>query len=153
MSQIILTKCRRCESEIVFTPGLEQGVPSCSRCKAPVALRMDPSIRQNGFVRNCVGCGHDNLYIQKDFNRTLGLAIVIVGSLISLFFFSRTQPLLGMMALFVSAGVDFIIYSLVGDVTVCYACHTIYRGFPRNPDHGPFDLKDLEKYGGRDPRF
>jgi Zn ribbon nucleic-acid-binding protein len=153
MSQIILTKCRDCESEIVFTPDLAGGLPHCPGCKKPVPLRMDASIRENGFVRNCVSCGHDTLYIQKDFNRNLGVAIVVVGSLAALFFFSRSEPLTGFLALFVAAGVDFIIYSVVGDVTVCYSCHTIYRGFPKNPDHGPFELKDLEKYGGRDPRF
>jgi hypothetical protein len=48
--------------------------------------------------------------------------------------------------------VDFLVYFLVGEVTVCYACHAIFRGFERNPDHEPFDLKKLEKYGGRTPR-
>lgn len=114
---------------------------------------MDPAIERQGFVRNCVACGHDNLYIQKDFNRNLGVAIVAVGSVAAVFFFYRSQPVYGMLALFISAGVDFLIYSLVSDVTVCYACHTVYRGFEKNPDHRTFDLKDLEKYGGRDPRF
>jgi len=114
---------------------------------------MDPALENEHFVRNCVGCGHDTLYVQKDFNRTLGVAIVVAGSLASLYFFSKSRPVYGMLALFVSAGIDFLIYSLVGEVTVCYACHAIYRGFQRNPSHGPFDLKDLEKYGGRDPRF
>ena len=114
---------------------------------------MDPTIEKEGFVRNCVSCGHDSLYIQKDFNRGLGIAIVIVGSLVSLYFFSRSQPIPAMLALFASAGVDLLLYSLVGEVTVCYACHAIYRGFKRNPDHETFDLKNLEKYGGRDPRF
>ena len=125
----------------------------CPGCRNLLPLRMDPTIEDQHFVRNCVACGHGNLYIQKDFNRNLGVAIVVLGSLASLYFFSRSQPVYGMLALFASAGVDFLIYSLVGEVTVCYACHTIYRGFSRNPDHGPFDLKDLEKYGGRDPRF
>jgi hypothetical protein len=105
------------------------------------------------MVRNCAACGHDTLYIQKDFNRNLGVAIVVMGSLISLVFFSRSQPVYGMLALFASAAVDFVIYKLVGDVTVCYACHAVYRGFLKNPNHTTFDLKDLEKYGGRDPRF
>ena len=104
-------------------------------------------------MRSCVACGHDTLYIQKDFNRNLGIAIVGVGSLAAVFFFSRGEPLYGMLALIASAGLDFLIYSLVGEVTVCYACHAVYRGLARNPEHGPFDLKDLEKYGGRDPRF
>jgi len=58
-----------------------------------------------------------------------------------------------MLTLGITAAVDYILYRLVGDVTVCYACHTIYRGFQRNPTHIAFDLKNLEKYGGREPRF
>ena len=30
--------------------------------------------------------------------------------------------------------------------------HAVYRGFDRNPEHESFDLKKLEKYGGRAPR-
>jgi hypothetical protein len=58
-----------------------------------------------------------------------------------------------MLSLVVTAAVDLVIYSLVGEVTVCYACHAVYRGFGKNPEHEAFDLKSLEKYGGRDPRF
>jgi len=152
MGQIILG-CRHCNRENAFLPkAIKDGV-ICPGCQKPIPLRMDPALEKEDFVRNCVGCGHDTLYLQKDFNRTLGVAIVVAGSLASLYFFSKSQPLYGMLALFVSAGIDFLIYSLVGEVTVCYACHAIYRGFHRNPAHGPFDLKDLEKYGGRDPRF
>ena len=58
-----------------------------------------------------------------------------------------------MLSLLASAAVDFLLYLMVADVTVCYACHAVYRGFPRNPQHSAFDLKELEKYGGREPRF
>jgi len=100
-----------------------------------------------------VSCGHDALYVQRDFNRTLGLAIVIVGSLLSVVFFYRSEPLYAMLALVAMAIADLLIYLVVGEVTVCYACHAVYRGFERNPRHRPFDLKNLEKYGGREPRF
>ena len=63
-----------------------------------------------------------------------------------------SQPHFAMAALGMTAVVDFFVYFLVGEVTVCYSCHAVYRGFKRNPDHEPFDLKKLEKYGGRDPR-
>jgi len=116
-------------------------------------VRVDRSILEEGVVRKCIACGHDTLYIQKDFNRTLGLAIVVAGSLGSLFFFSRGEPLYAILALVAMAVIDLVIYSVVGEVTVCYACHTIYRGFNKNPEHETFDLKNLEKYGGRDPRF
>lgn len=101
---------------------------------------------------SCISCGHGDFYIQKDFNRNLGLAIVIAGIGVSLYFFSQNQPMPAMGSLGLTALVDFLVYFLVGEVTVCYSCHAVYRGFERNPEHEPFDLKRLEKYGGRNPR-
>jgi len=83
----------------------------------------------------------------------VGLGIVGVGVLASIVLFSRSEPLYAMLALVATAGIDLLIYAVVADVTVCYSCHALYRGFPRNPAHEAFDLKNLEKYGGRDPRF
>jgi hypothetical protein len=113
---------------------------------------MNDSIVTGGIVTTCASCGHDDLYIQKDFNRNVGIAIVIAGIAASLYFFSRDRPIAAMGALGLTALIDFLAHFLVGDVTVCYACHAIYRGFGKNPDHEPFDLKKLEKYGGRTPR-
>lgn len=152
MSEIILMQCRACDSEVSLAPA-DAGRLSCPSCKKPIPLRLDKSILENHIVDHCVACGHDSLYIQKDFNRSLGIAIVVVGGLISVYFLSRSEPLYAMTSLGITAAVDYFLYRLVGDVTVCYACHTIYRGFKKNPNHLPFDLKDLEKYGGRDPRF
>ena len=100
----------------------------------------------------CVSCGHDALYVQKDFNRQVGMAVVGLGIAASIYFFARSQPLLAMAALGLTALIDFLAYILVREVTVCYSCHAIYRGFNRNSEHEPFDLKKLEKYGGRTPR-
>jgi hypothetical protein len=103
-------------------------------------------------VTTCVSCGHDTLYVQKDFNRSLGLAIVVLGCGASIYFFAQNQPLFAMAMLGLTAAVDFVAYAVVREVTVCYSCHAVYRGFQRNPEHEPFDLKKLEKYGGRTPR-
>jgi hypothetical protein len=100
----------------------------------------------------CVSCGHDALYVQKDFNRRAGVAIVGLGVAASIYFFARGQPMLAMAALGVTALADLLAYLMVREVTVCYACHAVYRGFNRNPEHERFDLKKLEKYGGRSPR-
>lgn len=113
---------------------------------------MNDSILTRGIVTTCASCGHENLYIQKDFNRTAGVVIVGAGIAASLYFFAKGQPFLAMGALGLTAVIDFLVYFLVGEVTVCYACHAIFRGFARNPEHEPFDLKKLEKYGGRTPR-
>jgi len=114
---------------------------------------MNDSIVDSDIVTQCISCGHDTLYRQKDFNRAVGMGLVGIGVIISLYFFARGEPLYAMGALAVTALIDFLAYFLVGEVTVCYSCHAIYRGFKRNPEHEPFDLKKLEKYGGRTPRF
>lgn len=152
MSEIILMQCRACDREIEFTPTQAESL-ACPHCKKPVVTRVDQSLRENHMVRNCVACGHDSLYIQKDFNRSVGVAIVVVGSLISVYFLAENEPFYSMLSLAITAAVDYLLYKMVGEVTVCYACHTIYRGFVKNPAHSTFDLKDLEKYGGRDPRW
>ena len=113
---------------------------------------MTDSINDRAIVTTCVSCGHDALYVQKDFNRQVGLLIVGSGIAASLYLFANGQPIFAMAALGLTALVDFLLYLFVREVTVCYSCHAIYRGFPLNPGHEPFDLKKLEKYGGRTPR-
>jgi len=80
------------------------------------------------------------------------MGIVGLGIAASLYFFAKGLPLLAMAALALTALIDLLAYFFVREVTVCYSCHAIYRGFKRNPQHEPFDLKKLEKYGGRTPR-
>jgi len=110
------------------------------------------SLLEGNVVTTCVSCGHDALYVQKDFNRQLGIGIVGIGIALSIYFFARSEPFLAMAVLGMTALVDFCAYFLVGEVTVCYSCHAVHRGFKRNPEHEPFDLKKLERFGGRSPR-
>jgi hypothetical protein len=114
---------------------------------------MNASILNRNVVTACVSCGHDAFYVQKDFNRQLGLVIVGLGIASSVYFFARGLPMYAMASLGLTAVVDFLAYSLVRNVTVCYSCHALHRGFEPNPEHEPFDLKKLEKYGGRTPRL
>ena len=151
MDSIIHFKCRACERDVAIRPLRGERV-RCPHCSADADVFLNDSIVNSGIVTMCVSCGHDTLYVQKDFNRQAGMAIVGAGIAISIYFFARSQPVFAMAALGVTALVDFLAYFLVGEVTVCYSCHAIYRGFKRNPEHEPFDLKKLEKYGGRTPR-
>lgn len=152
MVPIIHFKCRACEAEAQISPSHTEGV-GCPNCQAHINISIDDSILKRKIVTRCVSCGHDDLYLQRDFNRQVGMAIVGFGIVISIYFFARGRPVYAMGALAVTALVDFLAYFLVGEVTVCYSCHAIYRGFLQNPEHEPFDLKKLEKYGGRAPRI
>src|SRR5262249_19238885 len=150
MSPIIHFKCRACEHEIQIAPSRTDRV-RCPTCNTDLVVAMDESIVGTNMVTQCVSCGHDTLYRQKDFNRMVGMGIVGIGIIISISYFARGEPLYAMGTLAVTALVDFLAYFLVGEVTVCYACHAVYRGFKSNPEHELFDLKKLEKYGGRTP--
>ena len=151
MTPIIHFKCRACEGEVLVQPSRSNRV-GCPHCNTELDVFINDSLLEREVVTTCVSCGHDALYVKKDFNRQVGMVIVGLGIAISIYFFARSQPLFAMAALGMTAVVDFFVYFLVGEVTVCYSCHAVYRGFKRNPDHEPFDLKKLEKYGGRDPR-
>lgn len=151
MHKVIYFNCKKCDLE------LETSLENAREMKCPhcgISSNISPSdpMLTGGPVDSCASCGHENLYVQKDFNRTLGLTIVVAGILLSLFFFYRNEPFHAMLTLLGMAVIDGVIYMMVSDVTVCYVCHTIYRGFTRNPGHEPFELALLERYGGRTPR-
>lgn len=98
-------------------------------------------------VTKCWICGTEEFYIQKDFNRQLGLFIVLLSAgLIFLVMLITQDHRLGIGLLLGVAFLDWIVYRLIKNVTVCYLCHSLYRGFPQNPDHTGFYLGNEEKY-------
>jgi|SRR5579883_1593357 len=151
MAPIIHFKCRNCEKDLALPPLPSEHV-RCPHCNSEIPFFMNDSILTRGVVTTCASCGHDDLYVQKDFNRQVGVGVVAIGILASIYLLAKDMPLRAMIALGLTALVDFVVYFFVGEVTVCYACHAIFRGFGKNPEHEPFDLKKLEKYGGRTPR-
>lgn len=97
------------------------------------------------IIERCAACGHDALYFQKDFNRTTGIALVVLGSIFVPWTWGLS--LLGVTIL------DYIVWKLVKDVIVCYRCQAVHRGYPPNPAIKPFDLAthDRHVYGAAPP--
>src|SRR5262245_61999539 len=108
----IIFKCRACNDEIMYVPA-QAGASRCPQCGKEMPVRPDESLLNLGVVQNCVSCGHDAFYVQKDFNRGLGLVVVAAGVFASLFFFSRTEPFYAMLCLMATAALDLLIYSFV----------------------------------------
>jgi hypothetical protein len=111
-------------------PAAEAVCPGCGRAQP---LR---SVASAGAVDRCLRCGLDRLYVQKDFNRMVGLGVFLVAAVLSV-------PTWG-LSLLVATIVDLALYAVLGDVTLCYGCGTQHRGFARNPAHGSFDLHVAE---------
>jgi hypothetical protein len=84
-------------------------------------------------------CQGADFYTRKDFDPTLGLAVVIIGASISAVFYWLGRDLMAYGILGVAALIDLVVYGRLKDVTVCYRCHSEFRGaFHRSAP--PFDL-------------
>ena len=140
--------CPHCSRENVGETPAVAAAAACAHCRRPIDLAFTPSMLERNLIDRCAVCGNDRLYVQKDFNRRLGVAILAAGVALSYVFFGFNLPAL-ILGLTACVGVDFLLYKMLPEVTVCYACQSIYRGYARNPQHQPFDLHVAEEYERR----
>jgi hypothetical protein len=132
--------CTECERRLAREAG-EPPRP-CDECSAPTPVIAPPS---DALISTCAACGHAELYVQKDFNRTTGIALVAVGAVFVPWTWGLS--LLGVTIL------DYIVWRIVKNVIVCYQCQAVHRGYPENPAIQPFDLAthDRHVYGAAPP--
>ena len=146
----ITTYCQNCESELQFDSATDhERDTACLSCNTPVRIAFSNRIRDDNTIDTCPSCGKRAFYIQKDFNRNLGLGVVIICALAGLYFVWVDKPFLFYVALGVAVVFDALLYLLLPEVTVCYACKTIFRGARKNHEHKGFDLHIADVYEGR----
>jgi hypothetical protein len=111
----------------------------CGRCGRDIPLSMTDALRQDRGVDRCPVCGGADFYARKDFDPTIGLTVVIVGAVVSGGFYWFGRDLIAYSILAAAALIDLIVYGRLKDLTVCYRCHTEFRGaYPRTAP--AFDL-------------
>jgi hypothetical protein len=134
----IAFSCPGCRREAVAG---RDGAGRCPSCGRETLLDVSGAVIEGEppTVSRCAACGNGLLYVQRDFNQKVGLAVVIAGGLLAPFtpFYS---------SLFVAGAVDACLYLMLPEITVCYRCHAHYRGFARNRQHQAFDLHLAEQY-------
>lgn len=136
-------RCDGCErpNDHDFESGASGREVTCAHCgrKQPVT---EAGFDEGGVLRDplevCLVCGGNRLFTQKDFNRKLGLAIVVVGAVLS--------PWTYGLSLVACMGIDYALYYFVPEITVCYACDAIHRGFEHNPAHRAHDPLLAERF-------
>ncbi len=102
-------------------------VAACPRCGTATQLAR----RHPGRQESCALCGGTALYVQRDFNRKLGLGIVVVAA-------ALLVPTRG-ISLLAAVLLDLLLYRALPRITVCYACDAVHRGVPVHPGHGAFN--------------
>ncbi len=124
--------CPDCSKENVFATGETSDEFVCEHCACRFYLHVSESIREKGIIDRCSICTKDLFYVQKDFNRNLGLAILAVGAVASIYTYG--------LGLLLAAALDWCLYHKLPEVTVCYFCKAIYRGYAANTKHAHYDL-------------
>ena len=76
----------------------------------------------------CPVCEGADFYGRKDFDPNVGLTVVVVGALVSGGFYWFGRDLIAYGVLAAAALVDVVVYGRLKDLTVCYRCHTEFRG-------------------------
>ncbi len=137
-------KCPDCQSALPVAAADPPLEVKCGRCSYAIRLLVGENVRTDQAVDICPVCTGVDFYRRKDFDPKLGLTIVVVASLISAGFLWVGLVLVAFGVLAVAALIDLVVYRLIGDLTVCYRCHTEFRGrYPRTASH--FDLHTADE--------
>jgi len=111
----------------------------CGRCGRGIRLKISDALRSDRGVDRCPVCDGGDFYGRKDFDPKVGLTVVIIGALISGIFYWFGRDLVAYSILGGAALIDLFVYGRLKDLTVCYRCHTEFRGaYPRTAP--AFDL-------------
>jgi len=96
-----------------------------------MSLSWSDAVRTDGGVDRCPVCEGGDFYIRKDFDPTIGLTVVVIGAIVSGVFYWFGRDLIAYGILGGAALIDLVVYGRLKFVTVCYRCHTEFRGpFP-----------------------
>jgi hypothetical protein len=135
----ILARCPTCDAPLPVPAAGAPTILRCGRCGREIPLDVSQAMSSGTAVDRCPVCAGADFYSRKDFDPKLGLAFVVTGAIVSgvLYWFGRDLLAYGVLA--AAALVDLVVYGRLKDITVCYRCHSEFRGaYPRTAP--AFDL-------------
>ena len=124
----ILAKCPKCDAGLRVDARDAPGAITCGGCGRDISLSVSDALRAGRAVDRCPVCDGGDFYLRKDFDPKLGLAVVVTGALISAAFYWFGRDLIAYSILAAATLIDLAIYGRLKDLTVCYRCHTEFRG-------------------------
>ena len=135
----VLAKCPKCDAGLPVNAADAPAAIKCGRCGREIPLHVTDAVREDRIVDRCPVCGGGEFYIRKDFDPKVGLTVVIIGALISGAFYWYGRDLIAYSILASAALIDLVVYGRLKDITVCYRCHSEFRG-RYQPTASAFDL-------------
>jgi hypothetical protein len=135
----ILARCPECDAGLPVPAAGAPAALACGRCGRRIPLDVSEALSSDTAVDRCPVCAGADFYTRKDFDPKLGLAFVVTGAIVSAVFYWFGRDLIAYAILAGAALVDLVVYGRLKSVTVCYRCHSEFRGaYPRTAP--AFDL-------------
>lgn len=124
----VVAKCPQCDAGLPIRASSAPDVITCGRCGRDIPLTVSAAVRADEAVDACPVCAGGDFYSRKDFNPKIGVTIVAIGASISAVFYWFKRDFIAYSILAVATLVDLVIYGRLKEVTVCYRCHSEFRG-------------------------
>ena len=136
----VTVQCHQCGSALpVAAPDDPSLQVDCGRCRQAFLLTFSEAVRSDRRVDRCPVCEGGDFWRRKDFDPKVGLGVIGIAVAISAGFYYYGLDLIAYGVLAAATAIDFVIYSRLDDLTVCYRCHAEFRGgYERTA--GAFDL-------------
>ena len=136
--------CPDCEAALAVDASEAPIAITCGGCGRAIPLAISDPVKTDAGLDRCPLCEGGDFYIRKDFDPKLGLAVVIIGALISAGFYWFGMDLVAYGILGAATLIDLFVYGRLRDLSICYRCHTEFRGsYP--PSAGIFDLATADE--------
>ncbi|HLJ10341.1 MAG TPA: hypothetical protein VKU82_04095 [Planctomycetaceae bacterium] len=140
----LIFQCPACGQSRRASISAETTAIACEACHWSRPLPEHDQARVE--LPTCVVCGCRDLWRQKDFPQRLGVAMVVVGAVLSSIAWAYYLPEAALGVLLAFALVDLALFALMKDVLVCYRCQARYRDAVLSDDHPRFNLETAERY-------
>jgi hypothetical protein len=126
----VIARCPKCDAGLPIRASRPDAPDriKCGACGREIPLSLSPAVRGDEAVDRCPVCDGADFYVRKDFNPKVGLTIVAIGAGISAVFYWFKRDLVAYGILAFATLIDLVIYGRLKEVTVCYRCHTEFRG-------------------------
>lgn len=124
----IIAKCPQCDSSLPVEAADAPTVIQCGRCGRALPLDVTDAIKNDRAVDQCPVCAGIDFYVRKDFDPKVGLTVVVIGAAISAVFYWLERDLVAYTILAGAVLLDLVVYGRLKDLTVCYRCHSEFRG-------------------------
>ncbi len=124
----IIAKCPNCDAGLPVSASQAAAAITCGGCGREMSLTWTDALRAGSGVDRCPVCDGGNFYTRKDFDPKVGLTVVIIGALVSAGFYWYGRDLIAYSILGAATLIDLAIYRRLKDLTVCYRCHSEFRG-------------------------